>query len=75
MTFPDITKASGAVKRVFSVIDRVPAILPNFGTGKSQACVETVIFSFNSLSALALCLATYQTEHFEKLMLLSANPR
>ncbi len=34
MAFPDITKASGAVKRVFSVIDRVPSILPNLSTGK-----------------------------------------
>ena len=33
MAFPDITKASGAVKRVFAVIDRVPAILPNYSTG------------------------------------------
>ncbi len=31
--FPDITKASGAVKRVFAVIDRVPSILPNTSTG------------------------------------------
>ena len=34
MAFPDITKASGAVKRVFSVIDRVPAILPNTASGQ-----------------------------------------
>ena len=34
MAFPDITKASGAVKRVFSVIDRMPAILPNTASGQ-----------------------------------------
>lgn len=39
MAFPDLTKASGAVKRVFSVIDRVPAILPNLGAGASLSCV------------------------------------
>lgn len=36
MSFPDITKASGAVKRVFSVIDREPSINPNTGSGTLQ---------------------------------------
>ena len=31
MAFPDVTKASGAVKRVFTVIDRQPAIKRNAG--------------------------------------------
>ena len=34
MAFPDITKASGAVKRVFSVIDRQPGINPNVDSGE-----------------------------------------
>ena len=38
MAFPDITKASGAVKRVFSVIDRMPAILSNPTPGKCCWC-------------------------------------
>ena len=37
MAFPDLTKASGAVKRVFSVIDRVPAILPNLSGGETHS--------------------------------------
>lgn len=37
MAFPDIAKASGTVKRVFSVIDRQPGINPNTGTGVACA--------------------------------------
>ena len=47
MAFPDLTKASGAVKRVFSVIDRVPAILPNFGGGKLCACCTVSLVASN----------------------------
>lgn len=48
MAFPDLTKASGAVKRVFSVIDRVPAILPNLGGGKICACCAVPLAAIDS---------------------------
>lgn len=48
MAFPDLTKASGAVKRVFSVIDRVPAILPNLGAGKICAHGGVSLAAMNS---------------------------
>ena len=48
MAFPDLTKASGAVKRVFSVIDRVPAILPNLGGGEICACCTVSLVAINN---------------------------
>lgn len=61
MAFPDLTKASGAVKRVFSVIDRVPAILPNLGSGTPtvfHACPELHATVVHHTHCLAMLVTT-----------------
>ena len=57
MAFPDITKASGAVKRVFSVIDRQPGINPNADSGKHFHCHLDKLFK--PVCSFHLRIATY----------------